>query len=334
MNKYDFFRGKFLILISFLITFTLFYLSSYIKGLEVLEINSNDYLTKESKQYEIFIENQDQLGEIKEVIKDMNTVNISNGNGLELYYFNENSIYGPNYSLFDNVEIIEGYNILLGSDLYESYLKTNQKSYELKLKETNIYCNVVGLLESVKFDFKDFSRYILIDLNSNNIGNFNGIYKVDGNIGDFENILEKNSIEHKEMEYKPLVLSGSKFLSVQSIFIFIIIILFIFAMILIVKVWFTLYIKEAGVRIAFGGTKIRLLGYILRKYLLAIAIGILMGLALFFIYYLIFLKELDIRSLILPLGISILIVFGISLIMAIINYLIFSKKSIRENIEE
>lgn len=333
MNKYDLNRSKFLILISFLITFTILYLLSYIKGLEILAINGNDYLSSNSKGYNITIKNEQELASIKEAIQEMDVVKIKGSNNLVLLYFNEKAEYRAKINWLENKSDDSAYDIVLGKDLSKTFIESKKDKYELLLKDSTIFCNVAGILETSRFDFKDFSSYVLINLQSSNIEDFNGIYSVEGNQEIFSNHLKEAGIESSGSDIQSLSLSGSKFLSVQSIFGGIVLLLFLFTMVLIVKLWFSLYMKEAGVRIAFGGRKLALLAYILRKYILSVTIGTLIGIISFFIYYRLFLIGMKFQSLIPSVVIGFVFVFGISLFSALVNFIIFSRKSIREIID-
>lgn len=330
MNKYDLSRSKFIILISFIITFTILYLLSHIKGLEILAINGNDYLTSNSKGYAITIKNEQELGSIKEVIQEMDVVRIKGSNNLVLHYFNEKAEYGPEINWLKKTIDDSAYDIVLGKDLYKTFIESEKDKYELIVKDSTIFCNVVGILATSKFDFKDFSSYVLIDFKSTNTEDFNGVYGVEGDQEIFSNHLKENGIEFTRTDLQSLSLSGSKFLSVQTIFGGIVLLLFMFTMVLIVKLWFSLYMKEAGVRIAFGGRKVALLTYILRKYIFSVTIGTLIGTISFYLYYKLFLTGINFDTLFSSFVISISIVFGINLLTAFINFFVFSRKSIRE----
>lgn len=333
MNKYDLSRSKFLILISFIITFTILYLLSYMKGLEILAINGNDYLTSKSRGYAITIKNEQEVSLIKEAIQEMDIVSIKWNNNLVLRYFNEKAEYGPKINWLKNESDDSDYDIVLGKDLYTTFIESKKDKYELVLKDSTIFCNVVGILETSKFDFKDFSSYVLMDFKSTNIEDFNGVYGVEGDQEIFSDHLKEIGIEFTSTDLLSLSLSGSKFLSVQTIFGGIVLLLFLFTMVLIVKLWFSLYMKEAGVRIAFGGRKVALLTYILRKYIFSITIGTLIGTISFFIYYRLFLIGMKFQTLIPSVIVGFVFVFGISLLSAVVNFIAFSRKSIREIID-
>lgn len=330
MNKYDLNRSKFLILISFIITFTILYLLSYIKGLEILAINGNDYLTDNSRGYAITIKNEKELEAIKEAIKEMDVVKIKRSDNLVLHYFNEKAEYGPKINWLENKIDESAYDIVLGKDLYKTFIESKKDKYELLLKDSTIYCNVAGILETGRFDFKDFSSYVLINLQSTTLEDFNGVYSVEGNQNIFKSHLKDAGIEFSRSDIQKLSLSGSNFLSVQTIFGGIVLLLFLFTMVLILKLWFSLYMKEAGVRIAFGGRKFSLLKYILRKYIFSVTIGSLIGTIIFYFYYRLFLIGINFETLISSVVISISIVFGINVLTAFINFFVFSQKSIRE----
>ena len=211
MNKYDLTRSKFLILIAFLITFTLLYLFSYVKSLEILEINSNYYLTKSSTEYSIVIKNKEELKAIKEAIQKMNIVHISKSDNLTLYYFNEKGEYDPQIKWLSEVKGEGSYNIVLGKYIYRQDLEENQESYEMITKDSTFLCKIVGILKNNKLDFKDFSKYVLIDLASTNIDDFNGTYKIEGDSGAFIKSLQDASIEFKKNDLLLLTLSGGRF---------------------------------------------------------------------------------------------------------------------------
>lgn len=330
MNKYDLNRSKFLILISFIITFTILYLLSYMKGLEILAINGNDYLTSKSKGYTISIKNEKNLESIKRIIQEMDVVSINGSNNLVSHYFNEKAEYKPKINWLKKTIDDSAYDIVLGKDLYKTFIESEKDKYELIAKDSTIFCNVVGVLETSRFDFKDFSSYVLINFKSTNIEDFNGIYRVEGNQDIFKSNLKEAGIEFSRNDIQKLSLSGSNFLSVQTIFGGIVLLLFLFTMVLIVKLWFSLYIKEAGVRIAFGGRKFSLLRYIFRKYIFSVIIGALNGAIIFYLYYKLFLTGINFDTLFSSFVISISIVFGINLLTAFINFFVFSRKSIRE----
>ncbi|MDD2371621.1 MAG: hypothetical protein PHQ32_06445 [Firmicutes bacterium] len=347
MNKYDFARSKFLILISFVITFTLLYLLSYTKGLEILSINGNDYLTDESMAYNITLKSEKELTVIKDVMRDMDLVRIKGSNDLVLYYFNDKAEYGPDISWLkdrgkesskgsSNSSIgIASYSIVLGKDLYKAYMDSKKDQYELVLKDGSVFCDVVGVLESGRFDFRDFSSFVLVDLDSSNLVDFSGVYSVEGDLSIFTSSLKDGGIDFSESDSKiaSLSLSGSRFLSVQGIFGGIVLLLFLFTMVLVVRLWFFLYMKEAGVRVAFGGRRVGLLFYVLGKYVFVVCVGILVGVLSFFVYYWLFLSGIGFGSLVPSVIVGVVVVFGVSLLSAFVNFVIFSRKSMRDILE-
>jgi hypothetical protein len=302
--------------------------------MDILGINSNDYFTSRAGEFSVIINNEKELEAVKSTVEKMDVVSIKRDDGLVLFHFSETSEYGPKIDWINEIDDKEDYNIVLGKDFYKEFVKSKKAVYEQKLGNSSILCNVAGVLKTTKFDYKEFSNYVLMDLNSNNRVDFNGVYRIDGDRDFFIKSLKNAGIEFKENDLHLLSLSGSRFLSVQSIFGMIILLLFIFAMLLIVKLWFGLFMKEVGVRIAFGGRGFNLLIDILYKYLLVVTIGIFWGLSFFFLYFKFFLYDLRISSLLNSFLLGVGIVFGINFLAIFFNFYIFSKKSIREILEQ
>lgn len=329
MNRYDLKRSRFLILISFIITFTVLYLLAYIKGIEILAINSNDYLTEKAREYVLTVENQKQLEIMKKAIRKMDTVIIRNNNDMTISYFRENAEYGPSIKVTGQKEDKSNYPILLGRNLYRGFLESKKDKYELVLKNTTILCDVAGILESGRYDFKDFSSYLLIDFNSRNPYDFSGTWRVEGKQDVFKGYLEEGGIDYRVGKIRSLTLSGSQFISVESIFMGMLLSLFIFTMVLLVRLWFLNYMKEAGIRISFGGSKSRIYRYVLQRYIIANILGIVGGIVIFAAYYRIFLTELGYEYLISPAAACIGTILTISIISGILTIASFNRRSIR-----
>lgn len=333
MNKYDLVRSKLLILISVLITFSLIYLFTYIRGLELLTINSNDYMTPKSKEFKITIKNDSVVNEVKENIKKMMVVSLENNEGLTKFYFNKNSLYGPKIEWLKDANRTEKYDVLLGEELFEVFKKSGEKKYEFLIKGISIYCNVVGTIESSNYDLKSYSEYVLLDVEDITNDDLNGVYRVTGDVSLFYSNLDIDGIDLEEKEINLLALSGGRFLSVQFIFLFIVCLLFTFTTALISRLWFGYYLKEAVVRIVHGAGKYYILLQVFLKYIAIQVSGILIGIFLFFVFFKIFNSDLELVFLPRLLFFVISTIFGINLIMVVINYLMFLSKSLRSTLE-
>jgi hypothetical protein len=333
MNKYDLARSKFLILISVLITFSLLYLFTYIRGLELLTINSNNYMTHKSREFSITIKSDSVVNEVKETIKKMKVVSLKNNEGLTKFYFNKNSLYGPKIVWLKDANKTENNDILLGEELFKVFQKSGEKKYEILIKDISVYCNVVGVIESSEYDFKEYSEYVLLDIEDITTDDLNGLYRVNGDVSLFASNLDIDGIYLEEEEMNLLALSGGRFLSVQFIFFVILCLLFTFIMVLISRIWFGHYLKEAVIRIVHGAGKYNILLKVFLKYISAQVSGILIGFILFYGYFKIINSDLELVFLVRSLFFGLSAVFGINLTLIVVNYLIFLSKSFRSTLE-
>ena len=333
MNKYDLPRSKFLIIISVLITFSLLYLFSYIRGLELLTINSNNYMSSSSKKFSVTVNNDSCIDDVIEAVRNMNVVSIRNNEGLTMFFFNKNGVYGPKIKWIKDLKGEEKYNILLGKEKYKAYLDSGKKNYELILKGSSVFCNVAGILESGEYDFKDFSEYVILDLDDASSDDLNGIYRVEGDVSAFTSKLNLEGIDIDERDMNLITLSGGRFLSVQFIFMGIVVFLFLFTMVLISRLWFGLYMKEAAIRILHGAGRYFILSRVCINFISAQVIGSLIGVLLFYVYFEIIDNGLGLGFLLIPMLLYISTISGISLLVLIFNYQVFLKNSLRNILE-
>ncbi|MDD2371485.1 MAG: hypothetical protein PHQ32_05735 [Firmicutes bacterium] len=274
-------RNKYLIIVGIIISFSILTLITNVNNLRIITINSNNYFTKDANEFFLQVANEKDLEKLKKVIKETNVTEIKTDDGFTYYYFNPKSSYKP--FLVKNKNYVAGaLGVYLGEKEYVKYNRVVMKKYIITGNNNKLKVDIFGYIKNSEFDFKENSYYLIMNF-GDEVKNYNGIYKIEGNnsLALFKELEEEKVIKLKPLELSYFDTAGDEFKSMKFKFYYGLILVGMIVLILISKVWWSTYSEELRVREIFGGNKNIIKGYFVFKYVFMISLGLSVGFLLF-----------------------------------------------------
>lgn len=331
MNKYDLNRSKFLIILYVFLTISLSVIAIRYQNIGIININVNDYLTKEAIAYEIEIIDQENKDEFISALYNTNTT-IFEKNNFKYYYFNKNALYKPIIEEYSNPPLFDNH-VIIGTTLYEEYqdnLNKENNFYYSVAGGSSLDTSVVGIIKSTVLDEKGYKSYLLFSPET--MEDLNGKYIIDGNISTIKNLENKGVITLSESTYLRVQLSGDSIDNIVYIISLLFILLIVVLILFMTRLWFYRYEREVGIRILCGAYKKSLGTSLIKKYLYINILGLLIGSMFFVLYSIIESKDITNSITLLLIIISLILVTG--LIVSGVIYGIITKKTISDILKD
>lgn len=285
MNKNDFLRSKYLILVMIIISFSLFLLIMTLDHLRLISINTNNYLTKNTSEFSLKVIDNDKIGQLKNAIRKTAVTEIRSEDGYTFYYFNENSKYGPNLKFLED-DTVDEIGVFLGEELFKVFEESGKDKFTVADKSGRpMLFRVLGIIESSKYDFKDYSYYLTMNFNDISMS-YNGIYKIDGKgaLERFKALEKEDIIELKMLNFSYFDTSGDEFNSMKVNFNIGLLILFFIVLIFVSYFWFISYSDEHKARRICGANRSCLISKLIIKYIFIIVFGFLIGFLIYSLF--------------------------------------------------
>lgn len=286
MNKNDFLRSRYLILVMIIISFSLFLLIMTLDNLRLISINTNNYLTKNTSEFSLKVIDNNKIGQLKNAIRKTDVTEIRSEDGYTFYYFNENSKYGPIIKYVED-ETVDEVGVFLGEKLFEVFEESGNDRFTIEdINGRPMMFRVLGVIESSKYDFKDYSYYLTMNFNDISMS-YNGIYKIDGKgaLERFKALEKEDIIELTLLNFSYFDTSGDEFNNMKINFNIGLLILFFIVLIFVSYFWFMSYSDEQKARRICGANRSGLISMLVIKYIFIIAFSFLIGYLFYFLYF-------------------------------------------------
>lgn len=285
MNKNDFLRSKYLILVMIIISFSIFLLIMTLNNLRLISINTNNYLTKNTSEFSLKVIDNDKIGQLKNAIRKTDVTEIRSEDGYTFYYFNENSKYGPILKYMED-DAVDEVGVFLGEELFEVFEETGKDKFTVADKSGRpMLFRVLGIIESSKYDFKDYSYYLTMNFNDISMS-YNGIYKIDGKgaLKNFKVLENEGIIELTMLNFSYFDTSGDEFNNMKVNFNIGLLILFFIVLIFVSYFWFISYSDVHKARRICGANRSCLISKLIIKYIFIIVFGFLIGFLIYSLF--------------------------------------------------
>lgn len=298
MNKNDFKRSKYLILVMVIVSFSIFYLVTTVYNLKLISINANNYLTKSTSEFSLKVSDTistEEVALLKKAIKDTRVTEIRSDEGFTFYYFNEDSKYRPilkcvigdsinavDSSKGENNAVVEN-GVFLGEGLYEVFVNSGKDNYFIEGKDGRVIeARVLGVIESGRFDFKEYTYYLTLNFDED-IKYYSGIYKVDGAGGleRFKDLERQGIVAFTMLDFSYFDTSGDEFNSMKLNFNIGLLVLFFVILIFVSYLWVLSYVDEMKARRICGANRFVLSCNLVLRYLFMVVLGFVFGFLLY-----------------------------------------------------